>query len=38
MLLLSSDDVTRTCSAFLVVEAGAWLGFLLVEWRADRLR
>lgn len=38
MVLLSSDDVTRTCSAFLVVEAGAWLGFLLAEWRADRSR
>lgn len=38
MVLLSSDAVTRTCSAFLVVEAGAWLGFLLVEWRADRAR
>jgi O-antigen/teichoic acid export membrane protein len=38
MVLLSSDEVTRTCSAFLVAEAGAWLGFLLVEWRADRVR
>jgi O-antigen/teichoic acid export membrane protein len=36
MVALPGDDVTRTCWAFLVVEAAAWLGFLLVEWRLDR--
>jgi hypothetical protein len=35
MILLPADPVTRTCWTFLVVEAGAWLGFLVVEWRAD---
>ncbi len=35
MLALPTDDVTRTCWAFLVGEATARLGFLLVEWRVD---
>lgn len=35
MVVLPADAVTRTCWTFLVVEAGAWLGFLLVEWRTD---
>ncbi|MGH3345907.1 MAG: hypothetical protein ACRDO4_02895, partial [Nocardioides sp.] len=37
MVLLPVDDVTRTCWTFLVVEAAAWIGFLVVEWRSDRL-
>ncbi len=38
MVALPGADVTRTCWAFLVVEAAAWLGFLLAEWRVDRAR
>ena len=37
MMLLPVDDVTRTCWTFLVVEAAAWIGFLVVGWRLDRL-
>ncbi|HEX6151325.1 hypothetical protein, partial [Nocardioides sp.] len=37
MVLVPADPVTRTCWTFLVVEAAAWLGFLLVERRSDRL-
>jgi O-antigen/teichoic acid export membrane protein len=38
MVAIPTDEVTRTCWTFLVVEVAAWLGFLLVEWRADRSR
>jgi hypothetical protein len=38
MVVLPTDEVTRTCWTFLVVEAAAWLGFLLLEWRADGSR
>ncbi len=38
MVALPGADVTRTCWAFLVVEAAAWLGFVLAEWRVDRAR
>lgn len=37
MVLLPADDVTRTCWTFLVVEAAAWVGFLVTGWRSERL-
>ena len=36
-LLLGEAALTRTCWTFLVVEAVAWTGFLMLEWRSDRL-
>ena len=35
-LVVPGSELTRTCWTFLVVEGAAWLGFLLLEWRADR--
>ena len=36
LLLAPGDALTRTCWTFLVVEVAAWVGFLLLERRADR--
>ncbi len=36
-LLVPGSELARTCWTFVVVEAVAWLGFLLVEWRSDRV-
>jgi hypothetical protein len=36
-LLLGEAALTRTCWTFVVVEAVAWAGFLILEWRSDRL-
>ena len=35
-LLVPGSELTRTCWTFVVMEAVAWLGFLLLEWRSDR--
>lgn len=35
-LLAPGDDLTRTCATFLGIELAAWVGFVLLERRADR--
>lgn len=37
-LVVPGSDLTRTCWTFVVVEAVAWAGLLLLEWRSDRVR
>ncbi len=36
-LLRGGDALDRTCWAFLAVEAAAWVGFLVLDTRSDRL-
>ncbi len=36
-LVLPGSALTSTCWTFVVIEAGAWLGFLVLDWRSDRL-
>jgi O-antigen/teichoic acid export membrane protein len=36
-LLRGGDALDRTCAAFLAVEAAAWVGFLVLDTRSDRL-